>query len=49
MIQYSATIKFNSGATEYWMPAGACHPAGQRPDRVAGMTKSKRQPAAFIR
>src|SRR6185503_9946415 len=24
-------------ADDYWMPAGACHPAGRRPDRVAGM------------
>ena len=24
--------------TEYWMPAGACHRAGRRPDPLAGMT-----------
>jgi hypothetical protein len=38
MIQYAVPLLFWTAASECWMPAGACDPAGQWPDRVAGMT-----------
>jgi hypothetical protein len=38
MIQYAATPKFYAVASEYWMPAGACHRAARCADPVAGMT-----------
>jgi hypothetical protein len=38
MIQYSEASVNSLDVAAYWMPAGACHPAGRRPDRLAGMT-----------
>ena len=36
MIQFFAALMFNSGATQYWVPAGARHRARRRRDPVGG-------------